>query len=182
MSIDDINDPRVTPRWMEVGISGVPRNREWDLVTLVDLPELEGATVSELAFTILRDGSVASRIPDALPAAAVRRLTAVVEEELGPPCEVRALRRGVSDWSVAARQRNAELVELPAIGDAQELAVAVAPGGDRSVLVDGEEVAPGSGIEDAALELQRLGLERFPAFFARATRSSAGWVLTIDPL
>jgi hypothetical protein len=172
----------VAPRWLEVGISGVPRQREWDLVSIVDVPELEGASVSQLAFKLLADGSSAGPDLAHVPPEALARLAAVVAEGLDPPCDVRAVRRGVRDWSVAARELDLELAELPALAGIDELAVAVAPDGNRTVLVDGEEAGASAGVEQAVLELERRGRERFPAFVARAVRGSAGWELTIDPL
>jgi hypothetical protein len=172
---------------MEVGISGVPRQREWDLVSLVDVPELEEAPVSEVSFRLLEAGCLAGTDPADVPAAALARLSALVEEALEPPCEVRALRRGVLDWSVAARHIAVELVALPVVDGVEAVAVAVAPDGGRTVLVDGEETDGEETEVDGALErvvheLERLGRDRSPAFVARALQSSAGWEITVDPL
>jgi hypothetical protein len=167
---------------MEVGISGVPRQREWDFVSVVDVPELEGASTSEVSFRLLGEGRSTGRDPADVPPAALARLSAVIQESLEPPCEVRALRRGVLDWSVAARQIAVELVELPDLDGVEEVAVALAPDGERTVLVDGEEVDPDGRVGPLALELERRGRERSGAFVARAVRSSAGWELTVDPL
>lgn len=182
MSLDDIRDPRGVPRWMEVGISGVPRQREWDFVTLVDVPELDGAPVSELAFRLLGSGNLAGTEPDGVSSAALARLSALVEEVLEPPCEVRALRRGVLDWSLAARHITVELVDLPPLEGVEEVAVAVAPDGGRTLLVDGEEIDSDGRLEQVALALEAHGRERFPTFVARAVQSTAGWELTVDPL
>jgi hypothetical protein len=182
MSLEDIRDPRGVPRWMEVGISGVPRQREWDVVRVVDLPELEGVSLSEVAFRLLGAGRAAGTTPADVPAAALARMAALVEETLEPPCEVRALRRGVLDWSVAARQITVELVDLPALEEVEEISVAVAPDGGRTILVDGEEAEPQGELEQVILELERQGRERFPAFVARVVQSTAGWELSVDPL
>jgi len=182
MSLDDIRDPRGVPRWMEVGISGVPRQREWDLVSIVDIPELDGAPVSELAFRLLDDERVAGAEPSDVPSSALSRLALLVAESLEPPCEVRAVRRGVLDWSLAARRISVELVDLPELEHVDDLVVALAPDGGRTVLVDGRELEPEGPVEEASLHLQELGRRRFPAFVARAARSTAGWELTVDPL
>jgi hypothetical protein len=182
MSLDDIRDPRGVPRWLEVGISGVPRQREWDLVSLVDVPELEGAPVSEVSFRLVEAGRPAGTEPAEVPAAAVARLSAVVEQALEPPCEVRALRRGVLDWSVAARRIAVELVDLPSPDAVEEVAVAVTPDGERTVLVDGEESEADGPLAELVAELEQRGRARFPSFVARAVRSSAGWEVTVDPL
>jgi hypothetical protein len=171
------------PRWLEVGISGIPRPREWDLVTVVEVPELEAVELSELAFTVLEGGSVALAAPDrGLAAEVLPRLAHLVGRDLEPPFEVRAVRRGVQDWSVAARETGRELVELPELPGIAELAVALSPDGVRSVLVDGEEAGDGPAVEEASEELERRGRERYPAFVARAARTAAGWELTVDPL
>lgn len=182
VSLDDIRDPRGVPRWMEVGISGVARQREWDLVSIVDLPELEGAPVSELAFRLLDDGRVAGAEPADAPSSALGRLAALVAESLEPPCEVRAVRRGVLDWSLAARRISVSLVELPGLEGVEDLVVALAPGGGRTILVDGQELEPEGEVEEAALLLEEEGRRRHPIFVARAVRSTAGWELTVDPL
>jgi len=167
---------------MEVGISGVPRQREWDLVSIVDLPELEGAPVSELAFRLLDDGRVAGAEPADAPSLALGRLAALVAVSLEPPCEVRAVRRGVLDWSLAARRISVSLVELPGLEGVEDLVVALAPGGGRTILVDGQELEPEGEVEEAALLLEEEGRRRHPIFVARAVRSTAGWELTVDPL
>ena len=95
---------------------------------------------------------------------------------------MRAVRRGVLDWSLAARRISVELVELPELEHVEDLVVALAPDGGRTVLVDGREVEPDGPVEEAALLLEELGRRRFSAFAARAARSTAGWELTVDPL
>lgn len=182
MRDEDIGDPRVVPRWVEAGVSGVPRGRDWDAVAVVDLPELEGSLASELSFRVLEDGTVADA--DELPAGALERIAAELETGVRPPYDVRAVRRGRSDWSVAARELRLERVPLPEALPGTELAVAVTPEGGRTLLVDGEEpegLTP--ELESAFAELERRGRERFPAFVARAERVAPGrWELLVDPL
>ena len=60
--------------------------------------------------------------------------------------------------------------------------VALAPGGGRTILVDGQELEPEGEVEEAALLLEEEGRRRHPIFVARAVRSTAGWELTVDPL
>ena len=182
MSDEDIRDPRVVPRWMEVGISGVPRSREWELVAVVELPELEGSELSEVGFRILGDGSVVDVAEPRPSETVVERVAADIRRALELPCEVRAARRGVLEWAIAGRKLRLELIDLPDLGSVEELAVALAPDGSRTVLADGEEVDGEPVLQRAAAELERRGLERFPAFVARAVRSAAGWELTVDPL
>jgi hypothetical protein len=181
VSEEDIRDPRVAPRWLEVGITGVPRTREWDAVTTVDVPELEGDPASELAFTVLADGTIALRSGETAPLAAAERLAGAVFE-VDRPCDILAVRRGVREWSVAGRRRDMDAVSLPDVPGAAEIAVAVGPDGARTVLVDGEEADDAPEVAQAADELERRGRERHRAFVARASRTAAGWTLTIDPL
>jgi hypothetical protein len=177
---DDIRDPRVVPRWMPVGVHGVARAREWDAVFALELPELEGDSLSELAFKLLRDGTVLGDV-EGVPADVVDRLAALAREESGLPAEVRAVRTGVRDWSAAVRRTRLELLALPEL-DASELALAVPPGGERTLLADGEEVEPQGALAEAADVLELRGRERYRTFVARATRVAGGWELTIDPL
>ncbi len=153
---------------MEVGISGVPRQREWDLVSIVDIPELDGAPVSELAFRLLDDGRVAGAEPPDVPSSALSRLAALVTESLAPPCEVRAVRRGVLDWSLAARRISVELVELPELEHVEDLVVALAPdgepnrprrrpGGRAGRAGRGGGASPGGARSPALLRLRRPG-------------------------
>ena len=183
MPEEDIVDPRVVPRWVEAGVSGVPRGREWDAVAVVDLPELADAALSEIRFRVLEDGSISGAEGAAVPDLALRRLAAAVEEMLSPPYEALAARRGCHDWSIAARELRLEGIELPAALAAGEIVLAVPPGGERTLLVEGEEPAVMTPeLEAAAAELERRGLARFDAFVARAERVGGRWELTIDPL
>ena len=70
------------------------------------------------------------------------------------------------------------------LADATSVEVVVAPGGDRSLLVDGEEVVnPDPAWEPAVHELERRGRKRFQSFVARADRVGEDrWELTVDPL
>jgi hypothetical protein len=179
VSEEDIRDPRVAPRWLPVGITGVPRSREWDVVIAIALPELEASAVSELGFTA-REGSV--DVEDAALLAVAARIADVLDGELDRPFEARAVRRGVRDWSVAARGVDADWMELPPLGVLEELTVARTPDGALSVFADGEEVERDASLEAAARTLEARALERYEAFVARAVRSGSGWAVTIDPL
>jgi hypothetical protein len=176
---EDIRDPRVVPRWLPVGISGVPRSREWDVVIAIALPELEGSAVSELGLTARPDGV---DVEDAWLLDVATRIAEVLDGELARPFEALAVRRSVRDWSVAARNVDADWIELPPLGELEELTVARTPDGDLTVFVDGEEVERDESLEAAARALETRALERHDAFVARAVRSGKGWAVTIDPL
>ncbi len=180
---EDIVDPRVVPRWVPVGVSGVPRSRDWDTVTVIELPELEGLSLEEFAFLKLPDGSFGGLTAE-VPASAVERVASLVDPLLDLPYEVRAARRGTHEWSIGARSVKTDLVALPSGLDAETITVAVAPDGSSTLFVDGDEPEILSDdLELAAAELVRQGRLRGPAFAARAERVGPGrWALTIDPL
>jgi hypothetical protein len=177
-SADDIRDPRAF-RWVESGVSGLARARDWDATALVQAPSLRGYEAGELEFRIFADGTVVGDVPPE----AVGELTG--ELRLEPPLVVQAVRRGDSEWTVGALQLESELVSLPPGITAMSLEVAVPPDGETTLLIDGEIAAEApEGAEGEALAtLESLGAARFQAFVARADRVEDGrWELTIDPL
>jgi hypothetical protein len=111
---------------------------------------------------------------------------AALTEALGlePPFAVRAVRRGRLEWAVAGRALRSEPVVLSVPADAFSVEVVVAPDGNRSLLVDGEEVVTVDPVWDEAVqELERRGRKRFQSFVARADRVGEDrWELTVDPL
>ena len=181
----DITDPRVVPRWVESGVSGVPRNREWDMSALVAVPELDGARAFEFEFAAFADGAVRIEGDVRLPPEAVERLGREVERALAPPYTARAVRHGRREWFLAARALRATLLALPPGVPAESLEVVLSPEGERVALVDGEIVAPfvDRPVEEALRELERRGRERFQAFVARADKlDEERWQLTVDAL
>lgn len=177
-SDDDIRDPRAF-RWVEAGVSGLAREREWDATAIVEVPSLRGESVVELDFRLLGDGSLVGEIPPE----ALSDLTAGLE--LAPPYAARAVRQSELEWLVGAVQLESDVVDLPQDVPAQTLEVAIPPEGERMVIVDGEILGeePTGLVGAAVSELERRGRERFQAFVARADRVEDGrWDLTIDPL
>ena len=177
MSLDDIGDPRAF-RWVESGVSGLSRPREWDASAFVEVRSLAAAGVGELEFAVLADGAIAGDAPPE----AVSELT----DELGlqPPYAVRAVRRGRLEWAVAGRALRSEPLGLALPAGISSLEVVITPDGGRSVLVDGEEaVTVDPAWHAAAEELERRGRKRFQSFVARADRVGEDrWELTVDPL
>ncbi|MGH3091433.1 MAG: hypothetical protein ACRDOG_03765 [Gaiellaceae bacterium] len=177
MSSDDISDPRAF-RWVESGVSGLSRPREWDASALVEVEALAATELDELEFAVLADGAVSGEAPpEAVPA-----LTDVLGLE--PPFAVRAVRRGRLEWAVAGRALRSEPVVLSVPADAFSVEVVVAPDGNRSLLVDGEEVVTlDPAWDEAVQELEQRGRKRFQSFVARADRVGEDrWELTVDPL
>jgi hypothetical protein len=175
---EEIRDPRVF-RWVESGVSGLARARDWDATALVQAPSLRGYDAGELEFRVFGDGTVIGDVPPE----AVSELTG--ELGLAPPLVVRAVRQGDSEWTVGALQLDSELVALPLGIAALSLEVALPPDGETTLLVDGELATDVSeGPEGEAFRtLESLGAARFQAFVARADRVEDGrWELTIDPL
>lgn len=182
MSREDITDPRVVPRWVEAGVSGVPRAAEWDVSAMVEIPELAGSPEAELGFAVLEEGTL---VPGegAGPPTVLERLAAQLREQLPPPFEAVALRQGPQTWFLGGRRANVHGVELPDGLTATEITVAIGPDGERSVLVDGDDSVELTGpIAEAVERIEAAGRSRQRAFVARAVRAGARWKLTVDPL
>lgn len=175
---DEIRDPGAF-RWVESGVSGLARLREWDATAIAEVPALAGSEQVEIDFRVLGDGSVIGDVSADVVAELTRDLG------VAPPYAARAVRQNEREWTVGALRIESELVALPAGIDAVSLEAAVPPEGEAMYVVDGEFLAeaPAGAAADALAELERLGAERFQAFVARADRLEDGrWELTVDPL
>ena len=152
------------PHWGEVGIHGLHRHREWDVVATVDAPDLVG---DEAWFVALESGDVVADegAPDT-------RLTSSIA--MPPPYRAHAVRRDAGIWVVgASRIRTVVLVDDPG-GDAVEL---VWDGRERSVRIDGEPTLAG------VPELERIGAERHRTFVVTASRlRGSTWEVFVAPL
>lgn len=178
---EDIFEPKVGLPWVEAGVSGIPRRREWDAVGVVELPELELFELGELSFRRLEGGAIDS--PPGIPVEALERIAEELEQTIQPPYLAVATRHGRLEWSAGARKLRLRPIELPAGLEAESLSVAVAPDGRLSFLVDGEEPAEISAPVRAALEkLEQQGREQFAAFVATAELVGERWELVVDPL
>ena len=175
---DSIQDPRAF-RWVETGVSGLARQREWDATAIAEVPALRASDETELDFRVLGDGSVIGGLEAGVLAELTRELA------IDAPYTARAVRQNETEWMVGAVRMESDLVELPGDFEALALEAAVPPEGETMYLVDGEIVAeaPEGPVADALAELERLGADRFQAFVARADRLEDGrWELTVDPL
>jgi hypothetical protein len=175
---DGIQDPRAF-RWVETGVSGLARQREWDATAIAEVRALEGSEEGELDFRVLADGSVIGDVSADVLAELTRDLG------LDPPYAARAVRQNAREWMVGGLQVESELAELPGDFDAVSLEAAVPPEGEAMYLVDGDILSepPEGALAEALAELERRGAERFQAFVARADRLEDGrWELTVDPL
>ncbi len=110
----------------ETGIHGVPRERQYDAVVTTEAPEAQGATAR---FVGLEDGSLLVEEGDGDLSA----LAEAIEQEVKAPYRATAIRRGSTQWAVAAH--GLRVVELPEPGgDEIEL---VSRGDERTLVIDG---------------------------------------------
>jgi hypothetical protein len=178
--------PPVDPlalRWVEAGVSGLARRRDWDAVEIVDVPELEGVPLEELRFARLADGTIVSDEAPPIGPAVLERLADRAAEVVRPPFEALAARRTRLQWCVAVREVRLAEIGLPPI-QAAELVLAIGPSGEPELLVDGAPPAAMTPeLESAQAILERAGRARYDAFVARARRvASERWALSVDPL
>jgi hypothetical protein len=144
------HDP--SPRWGEVGIHGVHRQRVWDAVATVEAPDLEG---DEAAFVALEDGTLLTETDDL----DVEPLADALEASIQPPYRAEAVPRGNGLWAVAARKIT--IANVPEEVDGDSVTITIRQG-DRTLEVDG---APAFGSiptlerlagDDAVLNARRL--------------------------
>jgi hypothetical protein len=153
------------PHWGEVGIHGLHRHREWDLVATVDAPDLAG---EEAWFVVLGDDRVVVEDAVADPSGLRGAVT------LAPPFRAHAVRRGGYLWVVGARRiETVTLADDPG-GDAVEIAW---DGSERSVRIDGEPTLAGVS------ELEALGASRHRSYVVTAARLiGSEWEVAVAPL
>jgi hypothetical protein len=110
----------------ETGIHGVPRERQSDAVVTADAPDVEGAGAR---FVALEDGSLLLEEGDG----DLTPLAEAIEQEVSRPYRATAVRRGDTQWAVAARRLR--VIQLPEPGgDEVELAIR---GDERTLVIDG---------------------------------------------
>jgi hypothetical protein len=103
MSAPPLDEP-APPGWMETGIHGVHRARQWDAVVTVEVEGIEGDAVHFVALpddTLLVDKDV-----DAEP------LASALDDVAQPPYRAEAVRRGDTQWAVGIRR-----IEVVDLGD-----------------------------------------------------------------
>ena len=163
-------------------MSGLPRAREWDASSILELPELEASDLSRFEFRSLADGTLV--VDQDVAVEPVERVARWGDGELGRPYAASVVRRDRRMWAVGLTRVHAEPIDLPEL-EAFSLELAFPPRGIETLAIDGEEadrfVAP--AVAAAVAELERRGRLRFEAFVARADRLDDGrWELTVDPL
>ena len=166
LDLQPLDEPR-PPGWMETGIHGVPRAREWDAVVAVDAEGVEGDRVRFVALP--DDTLVVEEGEDVEPLAAV-----IDQTTASPPYRAEAMRRGDSQWAVGIRR--IDVLELPDDPGGDELTLTVHDG-SRTLLVDG---APAFG---SAPALEEFGSTRGGSYVVRARRlDGSTWEVEAMPL
>jgi hypothetical protein len=154
------------PGWMETGIHGVQRAREWDAVVAVDVEGVEGDRVRFVALPdetlLIEEGGDVEPLADALDGVAT------------PPYRAEAVRRGEGRWAVGVRR--IEVVALPDGPEGDELTLTVEDGG-RTLLVDGASVF------GSIPQLEELGAARGPSYVVQGRRLTDDlWEVRVVPL
>lgn len=154
--------------WLEAGITGIPRQREWDAVTLVEAP---GSTDDEAEFVALPDGRILVESgPDGFDA---EPLAAALRGSIDAPYRAIARRRPEL-WAVGAR--SIKTLELPRAPHGGALEVVQNADG-LLVRVDG--MPSGARLP----ELEELGHTRFASFVVRARRlAGVLFEVEVEPL
>jgi hypothetical protein len=147
----------------ETGIHGVPRQREYEAVVTTDAPDVQGSSVR---FVGLEDGSLLIEDGEGDLSA----LAEAIEREVVAPYRATAIRRGETQWAVAAH--GLRVVELPEPGgDEVELVIR---GDERTLVVDGNRSF------GTLPELERLADQ--DAVIRAARLDGALWEIRVDPL
>jgi hypothetical protein len=155
------------PGWMETGIHGVHRERQWDSVVTVEAERVEGDAVHFVALpddTLLVDEDVdADPLADALDGA------------VEPTYRAEAVRRGDSQWVIGIRK--IEVIDLgDDAPDGEELTLTWREG-NHELLVDG---APAFG---SIPVLERLGQARADSYVVQGRRLvDSLWEVRVTPL
>jgi hypothetical protein len=149
-------EPSPRANWDEVGIHGIPRVREWDIVVTAAAPEVAGDAVD---FVALADGTLVVEQEEG--DTALDPLATAVEEQIAPPYRARGVRQTEVLWAVSARriqiaefEGEGERVELTQIGDGKILLVDSLPAfGSVPVLEElGEAVGPAYAVQAERLD------------------------------
>ena len=157
----------VPPAWDATRIHGVARPREWDLVTTVAAPEIEGDAVD---FVALPDGSLL--VEEDQGEGSLEPLATAVEQKLQPPYRARGARQTDVLWAVSARR--IETARFEAEGERIELTETA----DGKILrIDGMPVF------GSVPALEELGQPAGPSYAVHAQRLDADlWEVRVAAL
>jgi hypothetical protein len=153
---------------LEVGISGLQRHREWDVVVTVEASlEVEGTE-----FVALPDGRLLTA--EGVSAHGLAPLAQAVERSLRPPYRAEAVKRDGGLWAVAANAIH--VVEIPEEMGGNEIELAVQEG-HHTLLVDGDRVL------GSVPTLQELAGARHRSYVVHAERLDGKlWEVRVAPL
>jgi hypothetical protein len=166
LDLEPVDEPR-RPGWMETGIHGVPRAREWDAVVSVDAEGVEG---DRARFVVLpEDTLLVEEGEDVEPLAGAIDATGT-----SPPYRAEAMRRSGSQWAVGIR--SIDVIDLADDPGGSELTLTVHED-ERSLLVDGVPAFA------AIPQLERYGSARGSSYVVRARRlDGSTWEVEAMPL
>jgi hypothetical protein len=154
------------PGWMETGIHGVPRAREWDAVVTI---EAEGVEGDEVRFVALADETLLVEQGED-----VEPIAQALDNTVPPPYRAEAVRRGETTWAVGVRR--IEVVELQDDPEGAELTLTVRDG-ERTLLVDGRSTF------GSIPALEELGARRGSSYVVQGRRLTGGlWEVRVGPL
>ena len=172
---------------LEAGVSGLSRDRAWDVVNVVELPSLTGSALTRVSFYVFAPGEVEVIGTDGADSVAADALAVFVETasaSVSLPLESRAVRTTDDLWSVAARKASRKLADMNLPVDLWSVSVARAPDGEVTAHVDGELVIEPTGeLQHTIAEIIEFAERDQEAFVATLERFESGRVaLSVDPL
>jgi len=172
---------------LEAGVSGLSRDRAWDVVVAIDVPSLIGSALTRVSFYVFAPGEVEVVGTDGEESVAADALNLFVEAAAAgvtPPLESRAVRTTDELWSVAARKASRKLTDLELPAGVSSVSVARAPDGEIMAHVDGELVIEPTGdIALAIAEIVELAAHEQDAFVATLEGLGSGRVaFSVEPL
>jgi hypothetical protein len=156
--------------WLAAGITGIPRQREWDAVATSDAP---GATGDEVQFVALPDGRLL--FEGGSESADLSQLAAALEGVLPPAYRAVAVRRDEL-WAVGACAIEVARLDPDPDGDDLELTW---DGSVLALVADGVPVGPSQ-----APALERLAAAREKGSYAAQAHRLDGdtWEILVLPL
>jgi hypothetical protein len=155
--------------WLAAGITGLPRQREWDAVVTVEAP---GEPGDEAQFVVLEDGRLLPEAPAPFDAEPLR---AALAGAIDPPYRAVAHRRP-EIWVVGAS--SIEVARLAPDPRGDDLVLAF-DGEEAALTIDGAPAHPNSAEALRSLAESRQG----GAYSAHAHRLSGdSWEIQILPL
>jgi len=157
------------PPWDSSGIHGLAQPRQWDVVAVVDAPELD---VAQLELVALPTGELL--VEAEAPEEILTSFAQAIESRLQPPYRAEAVRRSDGTWAIGARA--IEVVELDLAVDGEEVTV-TRRGAERRLEVDGAHAF------GTLPELEELAERRHEDYVLQARHLDGRfWEIRVTPL